>query len=162
MWNTRVREYNAAQPHDVEIKPKGNSMTQKYYTETVLARHIEHIKWLEAKYKRKFWFQEDNDPSHGTRSTNNVAARAKKASDIQILLHPAQSPDFNPVEAIWNIIKARIRGRTFKSIEEFKAAIEAEWRHITLTQIRRRIREMPDRCERIFELQGARIKSSLW
>jgi len=137
-------------------------MTQKYYTKTVLARHIEHIKWLEAKYKRKFWFQEDNDPSHGTRSKNNVAARAKRASDLQILLHCAQSPDFNPIEGIWNIIKGRIRGRIFESVNDFKKAIEAEWRRVTLAEIRHRIAEMPDRCERIVQLEGARIKSSLW
>ena len=146
----------------MEIKPKGNSMTQKFYTETVLPHHIEHIKWLEAKYKRKFWFQEDNDPSHGTRSKNNVAARAKRASDLQILVHCAQSPDFNPIEAIWNIIRGRIRGRIFESVDEFKKAIEAEWRRVTLAEIRHRIAEMPDRCERIVELKGARIKSSLW
>ena len=99
IWNTRIREYEAEQPH-VEIKPKGNAMTQKYYTETVLVRHIEHIKWLEAKYKRKFWFQEDNDPSLGSRSKITVAAQGKAASVPQILLHCAQSPDLNPIEGI--------------------------------------------------------------
>jgi hypothetical protein len=146
----------------MEIKPKGNSMTQKYYTELILARDIEHIKWLEAKYKRKFWFQEDHDPSHGTRSKDNVAAQAKRASDLQILLHCAQSPNLNPIEGIWNIIKGTIRGRIFHTVEEFKEAIKAEWRRIPLAEIRRRIKEMPDRCERVVQLEGARIKSSLW
>jgi transposase len=117
---------------------------------------------LEAKYHRKFLFQEDNDPSHGTRSTNNVAAQQKLASGIFVLYHPAQSPDFNPMEAIWNIIKSKLRGRQFSTVAEFKAAIEAEWHRITLAQIRRRIREMPQRCKDIKNLNGGRIKSNLW
>jgi DDE superfamily endonuclease len=161
-WQKRLREFEASLPHDVEIKPKGNSMTQKFYVEKVLTEHVEHIKWLEAKYKRKFWFQEDNDPSHGNRSTDNVVARFKRASELQLLYHCAQSPDLNPIEAIWNIIKGRIRGRTFKTVAEFKAAILAEWKHITIAEIRRRISEMPKRCEDLIELKGARIKSKVW
>jgi hypothetical protein len=49
-------------------------MNQVFYAKHILPHHIKHIKWLEAKKKHKFWFQEDNDPSHGTRSENNVAA----------------------------------------------------------------------------------------
>ena len=76
-------------------------MNQVFYAEYILSHHIKHIKWLEAKKKNKFWFQEDNDPSHGTRSENNVAARAKRNAHIKILLHPAQLPDLNPIESIW-------------------------------------------------------------
>jgi hypothetical protein len=47
-------------------------------------------------------------------------------------------------------------------VEEFKEAIKAEWRRIPLAEIRRRISEVPDRCERVMQLEGARIKSSLW
>jgi hypothetical protein len=32
----RIKEWDALLPHEVEIKPKGNSMTQKYYTERIL------------------------------------------------------------------------------------------------------------------------------
>ena len=67
----------------------------------------------------------------------------KRAADLWILLHPAQSPDLNPIEAIWQIIKQRLRGGTWKTVEEFKAAIQREWDRITIAQIRRRIREMP-------------------
>jgi hypothetical protein len=35
--------------------------------------------------------------------------KAKEASHLILLLHLAQSPDLNPMEAIWAIIKERLR-----------------------------------------------------
>src|SRR5882724_2646572 len=72
---------------------KGNIITQKYYLKNVLIHHIKHIKWLKIKYNRKFWFQENNNPSYKTHSKNNVVAQTKMASHLQLLNHCAQSPD---------------------------------------------------------------------
>jgi hypothetical protein len=137
-------------------------MTQRFYEKEVLKYHIDHLKWLQAKYKRRFWFQEHNDPSHGTKIENNVAAIAKRASWIRTLAHPAQSPCLNPIEGIWNLIKQRLRGGSWKTVQEFKDAIQAEWRKIQLSEIRKRISEMPRRCRNLTKNSGNRIKSRLW
>jgi DDE superfamily endonuclease len=158
----RFKESQKEVSAGIDIIPKGNAMNQVFYTKHILPHHIKHIKWLEAKKKHKFWFQEDNDPSHGTRSTNNIAARAKRDAHILILLHPAQSPDLNPIESIWQIIKQRLRGGSWETVAEFKAAIQREWDHITQSQIRKRISEMRWRCEQLEKLQGKRIRSTLW
>ena len=146
----------------VNIIPKGNSMSQEFYAREILPQYIQEIKALEERYHHRFWLQEDGDPSHGNKSTNNPCYRMKRAADLWSLLHPAQSPDLNPIEAIWQIMKQRLRGRTWKTVEEFKAAIQREWDRITIAQIRRRIREMHWRCKRVQELEGARIRSALW
>jgi transposase len=137
-------------------------MTQKFYTEHILPHHIKYLSWLEAKYGRKFLFQEDNDPSHGTLTACNVAARAKRDASIQIITHPPQSPDLNPIESVWQIIKQRLRGGSWHTVIEFKQAIEVEFRRVSQTQIRKSISEMRWRCERVIELKGARIRSTLW
>jgi hypothetical protein len=105
---------------------------------------------------------DNNDPSHGTRSKNNVALQAKRAAGLVIIIHPAQSPDLNPIESIWQIIKGRLRGGNWRTVAEFKAAIQAEWERVTQEQIQKRIDEMPWRCARLVELKGARIRSTLW
>jgi replicative DNA helicase len=108
--------------------------------------------------------QEDNDSSHGTRSRDNVARRYKDINWIDTLLHPAQSPDLNPIEAVWNILKQRVRRRSSScgSLEEFQALIIEEWEKITLDEIRTRIREMPERCRKLVATGGECIKSTLW
>ena len=77
-------------------------------------------------------------------------------------MHPAQSPDLNPTESIWQIIKQRIRDGRWQTVEEFKAAILREWNQITREEIRKRISEMPWRCRKVIELEGKRIRSNLW
>ena len=86
----------------------------------------------------------------------------KRDADLLILVHPAQSPDLNPIEACWQIMKQRLRGGTWKTVEEFKAAIQAAWDSITLKEIRKRIREMPKRCKDVKRLGGRRIRSDVW
>jgi hypothetical protein len=137
-------------------------MTQAFYAKEILPRHIKEIKMLEARHKHRYYLQEDGDPSHGNRSQNNPCQRLKRDSDLLIHTHPPQSPDLNPIEACWNILKQRLRGRQWKTMAEFKADILAEWDKITLTQIRRRIKEMPNRCRKVQASNGERISSSLW
>ena len=120
----------------VNIIPKGNSMSQEFYAREILPQYIQEIKALEERYHHRFRLQEDGDPSHGNKSTDNPCQRLKRAADLQILIHPTQSPDLNPIEACWQIMKQRLRGRTWKTVEEFKAAIQQEWDRITIAQIR--------------------------
>ncbi|KUJ15706.1 uncharacterized protein LY89DRAFT_563087, partial [Mollisia scopiformis] len=91
---------------------------------------------------------EDGDPSHSIRK-RGLAQQLKENNWIVNLKHPAQSPDLNPIEAIWNIIKQRLRHRIFQSEEEIKEALQEEWSKVTMTEVRKRISQMPRRCARL-------------
>jgi transposase len=86
----------------------------------------------------------------------------KEANWIDSLFHPAQSPDLNPIEAVWNILKQRVRQRIWNSIEELKAILQEEWSKITMQEVRARIQDMPRRCKLLVETGGAPIKSAQW
>jgi hypothetical protein len=164
-YQEAVRAFEAAKNEakiDTSMRIKGNSMTQLFYTKHILPDIIDRIDYLQAKYQHDFLLQEDNDGSHGTRSFNNPAAQLKQQRMVKIHDHPAQSPDLNPIESIWQIIKQRLRGGHWETVEEFKQAIMAEWRRITEAQIQKRIAEMPMRCDKLTTNDGNRIRTCLW
>lgn len=115
-------------------------------------RQIDDKPWL---------LQEDGDPSHGMRK-KGLAQEYKEAHNIQNFIHPAQSPDLNPIEAIWSIIKQRLRRRLFDSEEDMKIAIQEEWDKITIEQIRDRIASMPKRCAIVAKSGGKPIRGNKW
>jgi hypothetical protein len=72
-----------------------------------------------------------------------MVAQAKLHAGVRLHRHPAQSPDLVPIEGIWLIIKQRLRGHKWKTVAQFRNAIQQEWDRITLQEIRDRINEMP-------------------
>jgi hypothetical protein len=147
-YQSRRKVFEDTLPKEDTV-PKGNCMTQVFYAQEILPEHIKQIKALEEHYNHRYHLQEDGDPSHGNRSQNNPPWRLKKNADLLILVHPPQSPDLNPIEACWLIMKKRLRGRKWSTVAQFKADIQAEWDNINLPQIRRRIKEMPERCRKV-------------
>ena len=166
MYQQRLAEWEASLPHDVEVKKKGNSMTQRYYTDKILPVYLREIEKQRALGRRAI-LQEDNDPSYGTipnkrAKVPNIPTQFKNSHHIETLKHPSSSPDLNPKEGIWNILFQRVRREVYRTQDEYKQALRRVWSKITRRQIRRRIAEMPYRCKRLKETGGQRIRTKLW
>ena len=90
----RVQEWEAERPHERVVKPKGNAMTQKYYTERLLPTYVTalHQARLQDPSGLSPWLlQEDNDGSHGHRK-KGLASTARAANWVLILEHPPPKP----------------------------------------------------------------------
>jgi len=147
-------------------------MTQAYYTKHVLPYYIEAVQKARLDDSSRSWrLQEDNDPSHGTRSRTNVASELKNSSWVDLLVHPAQSPDLNPIEGVWLILKQRTKRRLkhpTKGEERWdstayhlKQILCQEWDQITIQEVRKLISEMPGRCRQVAR-DGERVRSTRW
>lgn len=157
----RVAEWEASKPHKVEKKVQGNAMTQKYYVDRLLPIYVQAVESMRRIDNKPWFLQEDGDPSHGMRK-KGFAQEYKDTHGIQNLSHPAQSPDLNPIEGIWAIIKQRLRRRIFDSEEEMKEALQEEWDKITMEEIRYRIADMPRRCAELQRSSGKPIRGNKW
>ena len=73
-------------------------------------------------------FQDDNAPCHASIKTRSW----KENNLIKILPWPAQSPDLNPIENLWNELENRVRKyRPMpKNKNDFFAVLKEEWNKI--------------------------------
>ena len=70
-----------------------------------------------------FIFMQDNDPKHKSKLTMKFF----QERNIQLLNWPPQSPDMNPIENLWFIIKQEVAKFNFKNKNELKEKIREVW-----------------------------------
>ena len=91
-----------------------------------------------------FRLMEDNAPSHNSDFTN----QERRREGIAKVDWPPNSPDFNPIEHIWRIMKWRILRRRGTERITTPGAMELvlteEWEKITIEEINHEIVKLPD------------------
>jgi hypothetical protein len=157
----RVKIWEAGKPHKVNKQVQGNAMTQKYYVDRLLPIYIQAIESMREIDDKPWLLMEDGDPSHGMRK-HGLAAELKARHNVQNITHPAQSPDLNPIEGVWAILKQRVRNRLFDSEEEMKEVLQEEWAKITMEEIRDRIADLPRRCAQLVKYGGRPVRGNKW
>ncbi len=101
-----------------------------------------------------FIFQQDLAPAHSAKATSTWF----KDHGIPVLNWPANSPDLNPIENLWGIVKRKMRYARPNNAEELKATIRATWALITPEQCHRLIDSMPRRIAAVIQAKGAPTK----
>ncbi|KAG1926784.1 hypothetical protein F2P79_024675 [Pimephales promelas] len=97
-----------------------------------------------------FIFQHNLAPAHSAKTTGKWFTH----HGITVLNWPANSPDLNPIENLWDIVKRKLRDARPNTLNELKAAIEASWASITPQQCHRLISSMPHRTEAVISAKG--------
>jgi len=97
-------------------------------------------------------FQHDNDPKHTARITKNWI----EENNITVLEWPAQSPDLNPIEHIWNEMDRRLRNldEHIKNKSDLWDKIQNVWNSIEVDVCTKLIQTMPTRINDVFIAKG--------
>ena len=99
---------------------------------------------------------EDGAPIHRSMAAKDFHA----AHCLEVLPHPAQSPDINPIEHVWKQLKTRINRREVrpKTLDELWVAIQEEWGKITVDFINKLVDGMPKHVEAVLKAKGGSTK----
>ena len=99
-----------------------------------------------------YFFQDDNAPCHRAHSV----ASWKEENMINCLLWPAQSPDLNPIEHLWDVLERQVRARNPhpKNKDELALALTEEWLNIDQTILENLVDSMPRRVDAVIKSRG--------
>ncbi len=75
-----------------------------------------------------------------------------------VLCCPANSPDLNPIENLWGIVKRKMRDTRPNNADELKATVKETWASIPPQQCHKLITSMPRRIEAVIKAKGAPTK----
>ncbi len=101
-----------------------------------------------------FIFQQDLAPAHTAKGTKSWF----NDHGVTVLDWPANSPDVNPIENLWGIVKRKMRDTRPNNADDLKAAIKAIWASITPEQCHRLIASMPRRNDAVIHAKGGLTK----
>ncbi|EIE92200.1 hypothetical protein RO3G_16911 [Rhizopus delemar RA 99-880] len=98
-------------------------------------------------------FQHDNDPKH----TSKLVKEYLKDQSYNILELPAQSPDLNPIENMWSLLKRRLNDYETapKGMNELYERVTKVWYDLMkLEECQKVIESMPKRIKQCIKNKG--------
>jgi transposase len=99
-----------------------------------------------------YFFQDDNAPVHRA----NLITAWKAENLISSIPWPAQSPDLNPIENLWDQLERRVRNRLQKpkNLADLIDALKEEWNKIDINILNKLVESMPRRVKAVLESKG--------
>ena len=66
-----------------------------------------------------------------------------------------QSPDTNPMENLWRMMKLKLKNRRASNIEERKQQIQDVWEQMSPDLTKKLVHSMPKRLKKLIKVKGA-------
>ena len=132
----------------VEVEEKMNA---DQYCQILSDGVVESFEKLEME-EGEWYFQQDNDPKH----TSRKATEWFDDKGIQVLSWPAQSPDLNPIEHLWEHLKRRLWKYSDppKGVHELWDRLVDEWNGISPEVCQNLIESMPRCIQAVIKANG--------
>lgn len=126
---------------------RGTLNSQKY--QELLKNHKKEIKKMFGR--KKWFFQQDGATCH--RAKKSVRYIEENLTR-HIIPHPAQSPDFNPIELVWAQMKRLVQAKKPKTQRELETAVFQTWDKLKIKFIRDCIKNLKKKLQKAIDKDG--------
>ena len=117
----------------------------------ILSAHIQpNASELIGRHLHLHTVQMDNDPKHTAKATKEIF----KAKKWNVLQWPSQSPDLNPIERAFHLLKTKLKGKCPKNKQELKTDAVEAWQSITRDETQRLVMSMGSRLQAVIDCKG--------
>ena len=99
------------------------------------------------KLGRRAVFQHDNDPKHTSKTTIALLKRLR----LKVMDWPSISPDFNPIEHLWGILKQKVEVCKVSNIFQLRDVVMEEWKSIPVPTCEALVNSMPRRVKAVLD-----------
>ena len=106
------------------------------------------------KLGRRAVFQHDNNPKHTSKTTTALLKRLR----VKLMDWPSMSPDLNPIEHLWGILKRKVEVRKVSNIRQLHDVIMEEWKSIPVATSETLVNSMPRRVKAVLDNDGGHTK----
>ncbi|GFV57205.1 transposable element Tc1 transposase [Trichonephila clavipes] len=125
------------------------SVTAQRYRDEVLEPYV---RLFQSAVGPDFIFMDDNAPCHQAVLIDDFL----ETENIQRMSWPANSPDLNPIEHVWDMLRRQIGALSHppNSITELKRALQEAWNCLSPQLIHHLIASMVNRCAACLAVRG--------
>uniref|UniRef100_A0AAY5JWW5 Tc1-like transposase DDE domain-containing protein n=1 Tax=Esox lucius TaxID=8010 RepID=A0AAY5JWW5_ESOLU len=102
---------------------------------------------------RRAVFQHDNNPKH----TSKTTALLKKLM-VKVMDWPSMSPDLNPIEHLWGILKQMVVERKVSNIHQLRDVAMEAWKRTPVATCEALVNSMLKRIKAVLENDGGHTK----
>lgn len=129
-------------------------LTAARYIEEILQEHV--VPFVDFISREDFLFMHDNARAH----TAGIVESYLADVGIQKLPWPARSPDMNPIEHVWGMLKRRVRAlpNPPETLRDLRTALVRVWEEIPQVEIKNILQSMPDRMQAVIQARGGNTR----
>jgi len=99
-------------------------LKSNFFVEEILQNTL--LPFIRSVFPDGLRFQQDNDPKH----RSNLAKNFMTDNNINWWdCWPSESPDLNPIEMVWNMMKRRLSKKKLTTKEQLETSIKDFWAH---------------------------------